>query len=73
MPRYRHGSVFVKVGQDVRVEGDTLTEAINKGVSLGYTDGYLRKSVVSPIHRVNTQDNTPAVFIMIWLREIKLR
>lgn len=52
---------FVKVGQDVRVEGDTLTEAINKGVSLGYTDGYLRKSVVSPIHRVNTQDNTPAV------------
>ena len=52
---------FVKVGQDVRVEGDTLTEAINKGVSLGYTDGYLRKSVVSPIHRVNTQGNTPAV------------
>ena len=52
---------FVKIGQDVRVEGDTLTEAINKGVSLGYTDGYLRKSVVSPIHRVNTQDNTPAV------------
>ena len=52
---------FVKVGQDVRVEGDTLTEAINKGVSLGYTDGYLRKSVVSPIHRVNTKDNTPAV------------
>ena len=33
---------FVKVGQDVRVEGDTLTEAINKGVSLGYTDGFLR-------------------------------
>ena len=49
---------FVKVGQDVRVEGDTLTEAINKGVSLGYTDGYLRKSVVSPIHRVNTQEHT---------------
>ena len=52
---------FVKVGQDVKVEGDTLTDAINKGVSLGYTEGYLRKSVVSPIDRVNTQDNTPAV------------
>lgn len=52
---------FVKVGQDVKIEGDTLTEAINKGVSLGYTEGYLRKSVVTPIHRVNSQDNTPAV------------
>lgn len=52
---------FVKVGQDVKIEGDTLTEAINKGVSLGYTDGYLRKSVVSPITRVNTKDNTPAI------------
>lgn len=52
---------FVKVGQDVRVEGDTITDAINKGVSLGYTEGYLRKSVVTPITRKNSQDNTPAV------------
>ena len=52
---------FVKVGQDVIVEGETLTEAINRGVSEGYTEGYLRKSVVSPIERVNTKDNTPAV------------
>ena len=52
---------FVKVGQNVKIEGDTLTDAINKGVSLGYTEGYLRKSVVTPITRVNSQDNTPAV------------
>ena len=53
---------FVKVGQDVKVEGDTLTEAINKGVSLGYTDGYLRKSIVKDtIMRVNTGVHTPAV------------
>ena len=35
---------FVEVGQDVIVVGDTLTEAINKGVSQGYIQGYLRKS-----------------------------
>lgn len=52
---------FVKLGQEVIVKGDTITEAINKGVSRGYTDGYLRKSVVSPIDRINTKDNTPAV------------
>lgn len=52
---------FVKVGQDVIVEGETLTEAINRGVSEGYTEGYLRKSVVSPINRQNTGDNTPAI------------
>ena len=52
---------FVKVGQEVLVEGDTLTEAINKGVSEGYNEGYLRKSVVSPLTRINTKDNTPAI------------
>lgn len=52
---------FVEIGQDVIIKGDTLTEAINKGVSEGYTDGYLRKSVVNPITRVNTKDNTPAI------------
>ncbi|MEG0250067.1 MAG: fumarate hydratase [Peptostreptococcus sp.] len=52
---------FVKIGQDVHIKGDTITDAINKGVSRGYTEGYLRKSVVSPIERINTNDNTPAV------------
>lgn len=52
---------FVEVGQEVMIKGHTLTEAINKGVSEGYTDGYLRKSVVSPITRINTKDNTPAI------------
>ncbi len=54
--------IFVKVGQDVHVDGGNLTEAINEGVRRGYTEGYLRKSVVKdPILRENTKDNTPAV------------
>ena len=53
---------FVNIGKDVFVEGDSITDAINKGVASGYTKGYLRKSVVKdPIERVNTNDNTPAV------------
>ncbi|HBG4521408.1 TPA: fumarate hydratase [Clostridioides difficile] len=52
---------FVEIGQEVLIEGDTLTDAINEGVRQGYEEGYLRKSVVSPINRVNTKDNTPAV------------
>ena len=53
--------VFVKVGQDVHIDGD-LNAAINEGVRQGYTEGYLRKSVVrDPLDRVNTGDNTPAM------------
>ncbi|MCR5430273.1 MAG: fumarate hydratase [Eubacterium sp.] len=53
--------VFVEVGQNVKAKG-SLTEAINEGVRQGYTEGYLRKSVVSdPLERVNTNDNTPAI------------
>lgn len=54
--------VFMEVGQEVHIEGGSLTEAVNQGVREGYTEGFLRKSVVEdPIHRVNTKDNTPAV------------
>ena len=53
---------FVELGQDVHIEGGSLENAINEGVSRGYTEGYLRKSVVAdPIERVNTGDNTPAI------------
>lgn len=52
---------FVEIGQEIMIKGDTLTDAINKGVSEGYREGYLRKSVVSPITRINTKDNTPAI------------
>ncbi len=53
---------FVKVGQDVHVTGGSLTDAINQGVREGYTEGFLRKSVVDdPIIRKNTGDNTPAI------------
>lgn len=54
--------VFVKLGQEVHIEGGSLTDAINEGVRQGYMEGYLRKSVVKdPIERENTKDNTPAV------------
>ena len=54
--------VFAEIGQDVHITGGTLTDAINEGVHKGYTEGFLRKSVVGdPLERVNTGDNTPAV------------
>ena len=54
--------VFVEIGQEVAIEGQSLQEAINEGVRRGYKNGYLRKSIVkSPLDRVNTGDNTPAV------------
>ncbi len=53
---------FVDIGNEVHIEGDTITESINEGVRLGYKDGYLRKSIVKdPLFRENTNDNTPAV------------
>lgn len=53
---------FVKIGQDLHIEGMNLTDAINEGVRQGYTEGYLRKSVVKdPLLRENTKDNTPAI------------
>src|SRR3989304_7332137 len=53
---------FVELGQDVHVAGGLLGDAINEGVRQGYTEGYLRASIVrSPFDRVNTGDNTPAV------------
>ncbi len=53
--------VFLEIGQDVHIVGD-LKAAVNAGVAKGYTEGYLRKSVVAdPLRRVNTEDNTPAM------------
>lgn len=54
--------LFFEIGQDVHLTGGDFTEAVNEGVRRGYTEGYLRKSVVSdPLIRENTKDNTPAV------------
>ncbi|MBQ7623904.1 MAG: fumarate hydratase [Clostridia bacterium] len=53
--------VFLKIGQDVHIKG-SIEDAVNEGVRRGYTEGYLRKSVVrDPLDRVNTGDNTPAM------------
>lgn len=55
--------VFVELGQDACVAGDSLTAAINAGVAKGYTEGYLRKSAVAEplFNRKNTGNNTPAI------------
>ena len=53
--------LFVKMGQDVHITGGSLADAIQEGVRRGYVEGYLRKSVVEPVLRQNTKDNTPAV------------
>lgn len=54
--------VFLKIGQDVHIEGISIEDAVNEGIRKGYEDGYLRKSVVKdPILRENTKDNTPGV------------
>jgi fumarate hydratase subunit alpha len=54
--------VFIEIGQDVRIINGTLEEAVNEGVSRGYHEGYLRKSVVKdPLIRKNTEDNAPAI------------
>ena len=54
--------IFMEIGQDVHLEGGNLKEAVDQGVREGYTEGYLRKSVVKdPIIRENTKDNTPAI------------
>lgn len=53
--------VFLEIGQDVHLIGGNIEDAVNEGVKKGYTEGYLRKSVVrDPIRRGNTGDNTPA-------------
>ena len=52
---------FVEIGQDLRIKNGFIVDAINEGVRKGYREGYLRKSVVDPITRKNTGDNTPAI------------
>lgn len=52
---------FVKLGQDVHIEGGLLTDAIDDGVRKGYKEHGYRASVLDPITRVNTKDNTPAI------------
>jgi fumarate hydratase subunit alpha len=53
--------IYVNLGQDVHIDGEALPDAVNRGVALGYTEGYLRTSIVAdPLDRVNTNNNTPA-------------
>lgn len=52
--------VSLEIGQEVRLQGDFIGDAVNQGVREAYEEGYLRKSIVDPITRANTKDNTPA-------------
>ncbi len=54
--------VWLELGSQVKIEGGELYDAIQAGVARGYTEGYLRKSIVAdPLRRKNTGDNTPAI------------
>ena len=65
--------VFVEIGNEVHINGD-IYDAINKGISDGYTKGYLRKSVVkSPLNRINTKDNTPGIIHIKFVMGDKLK
>ena len=66
--------VLIELGQQVYLEGDTLSEAVNRGVKRAYSDGYFRKSVCDPLTRKNTGDNTPAVIhtVIVAGDEIKI-
>ena len=52
---------FVRLGQEVHIEGGLLTDAIDEGVRVGYGKNGYRASVLDPISRINTKDNTPAI------------
>lgn len=54
------GLVFVRIGQDVRIQGD-LEKSLQTGLAAGYREGYLRMSVVDPLTRINTNSNTPGI------------
>lgn len=56
--------VFMDVGQDVHFIGGDVNAAIEEGVRGAYRDGYFRASVLSPLERINTKDNTPAIVHM---------
>jgi len=56
--------IFMEVGQDVHFVGGDINEAIEQGVRRAYRDGYFRASVLSPLTRINTKDNTPAIVHM---------
>ncbi len=53
--------IFLEIGQEVRLVGGDLKEAINEGVRQGYKEGFLRKSSCHPFTRENMGDNTPAI------------
>ena len=53
--------IFMDVGQDVHLTGGDVNDAIENGVRRAYRDGCFRASVLSPLTRINTKDNTPAI------------
>ena len=66
--------LFVDIGSDVHIEGN-LTNAVNEGVRRAYIEGYLRCSIVDDplFHRVNTNDNTPAVIHINYIDGDKIK
>ncbi|MBI4620820.1 MAG: fumarate hydratase [Desulfobacterales bacterium] len=67
------GVVFIELGEDVRISGGSLKEAIAEGIRQGYGEGYLRKSICHPFTRKNTGDNTPPIIHIDLVQGEKLK
>ena len=52
---------YIGLGQDVRITGGLLSDAVDEGVRQGYRECGWRASVLDPLTRMNTKDNTPAI------------
>ncbi len=66
--------IFAEIGQEVHITDGYFEDAVNSGVAKGYTEGFLRKSVVKdPLFRVNTEDNTPAIIHTRLVKGDKIR
>lgn len=52
---------IVEIGDEVKIEGGLLTDALNEATREAYGEAYLRKSCCHPFTRKNTGDNTPAI------------
>lgn len=53
--------LFLEIGQDLHITGGYIEDILNEAVRQAYTEGYHRKSVLDPLNRINTNDNTPAI------------
>ncbi|MBL7081451.1 MAG: fumarate hydratase [Candidatus Omnitrophica bacterium] len=65
-------TVYMDIGQKIKIEGD-LKRAVNKGVELGYREGFLRNSIVSDPLKRNKPGWKPAIIHIDLVRGDKIK